>query len=769
MTPSKTPHEEDAVGKYLAVSTDCEIGVMTPVRTPLPRSRLALAAKRALPLAATLMFLVAVVAFGIHHVIGKSVVLKHRASSTMEQDSLAGVGMVGIPSVSLSARSPLVMGTEADGSSSGLPASKALPAIKPWGFDLSGRNLSASPSESFYDYAGGSYIAALEIPEDKSSWGPFSILSEAALKQVKQILDDNEAIGGKAGRFYRSFMNMNRVEELGPAPLAPSLTLVRELQDAAGFARLVGKAVSGKLPSPFSIGIDADARNPAAYCVSIDQSGLGLPRDYYLKDSFADQRAAYIRYIEKMLRLVKWEDPQGASAEIFAFERSIAKVSWSPTAMRDPIKNYNAMHASALQARAPGFNWVEFLGESGPFADDTKFVVGAIGGVIGIADILGKSDLAVLKSWLAFHLADNAASVLPSVFVDAAFEFNKVLSGAKTLSPRWKRGVRLLNAHMGEEVGRKYVEKHFPPTSKQQVQLLISNLKDAFGLRIKRLDWMTSPTKEKALTKLSAFDAQVGYPKKFQSYENLTVDEADLYGNVERAIAFDWAIQLARLGKPVDRDIWDMTPQTVNAYFDPLKTQIVLPAAILQPPFFDPHADMAVNYGAIGAVIGHEMTHGFDDQGRQYDGKGQLSNWWTPADERQFMARAKRYGEQFANFDLGLADAHINPDLTIGENIADLGGLTLALDAYHAYRASAGGSSDGELEEDRRLFFGFSQVWREKVRDETAKLDLVSDPHSPPKARTDVPVSNLAAWARAFGVTQGGGLARAEADRVKIW
>jgi len=526
------------------------------------------------------------------------------------------------------------------------------------------------------------------------------------------------------------------------------------------------------LPSPFNVYITPDAKNIKSYCVMVDQAGLGLPRDYYLNPAFANKTAAYKKHAAELLHMVGWPDANSSAEQICSLEAKIANVSWSEAEQRDPLKNYNKMNdVIDLQSHAPGFDWAIFLKEAGNLPNGSNLVVGAIGGVAGIAKILNETDLAVLRSYTAFHLVSGVATILSERFVNASFEFAKVLSGQERISPRWKRAVQSLNGRMGEAVGEEFVKRYFPESSKRQAQKLTVHLTEVFKRRIEKVDWMTNTTKENALTKLASFDAQIGYPNKFRNYKSLRVNASDLYGNIERSIAFDWEYDLSRLGKEVDRGEWAMTPQTVNAYFMPEFNQIVFPAAILQPPFFDPQADMAVNFGGIGGVIGHEMTHGFDDEGRQYDKDGQLNDWWTDDDAKAFKERADAYGKQFLEFDVGILDAHIKSNLTMGEDIADLGGMNLALDAYNAYCAEKGQSvtSDSHMIGVRRVFLGWAQVWRKKQTVDSLLNLLASDPHPPAEARVNIPPRNIDVWYEAFDVKQDQTLFLEPEDRVRIW
>mmetsp|Transcript_103805 Transcript_103805/g.163927 ORF Transcript_103805/g.163927 Transcript_103805/m.163927 type:complete len:698 (+) Transcript_103805:103-2196(+) len=636
-----------------------------------------------------------------------------------------------------------------------------------YGFDVAGQDKSVKPGDDFYKFANGKFLENLTIPADQSRWGNFDILALDALEKAHRILQEDQKSGGKMGNFYASFMNESLVEALDASPLKSRLDQIAAISSIADFATLSGQNVYGFLPSPFSVGIGPDPHNVDSYCVYVDQAGLGLPRDYYLKESFKSVKAGYAEHATKLLQMVAWPDAEKASQDILTLEDRIANASWSDAEMRDPVKTYNPMASvAALSSQAPGFDWVKFLQEAGGLPRSSKLVVGALGGVIGIAKIVSETDIEVLRSWAAFHFVNQVAPLLSARFVNASFKFSQLMTGQQVLSARWKRAVRASNQYMGDEVGKAYVDAHFPESSKKKVEGLTIELKKAFETRLKQVEWMTNETKQKALAKLASFTIQVGYPLKFKNYSALVVNASDLYGNVQRSIALEWNNDLAKLGKPVDRNEWAMTPQTVNAYNMPDFNQVVFPAAILQPPFFDPEADMAVNYGGIGAVIGHEMTHGFDDEGRKYNARGQLEDWWTPADDEEFKKRASQYGQQFQEFDLGI-DAHIKPDLTMGEDIADLGGLTMALEAYANSQAAVDGID--QAEGVRRVFLGYAQVWRQKQRQEALLNQLVSDPHPPSRARVDIPCRNLDKWYSAFSVEEGQKLYLPSEKRVSVW
>ena len=515
--------------------------------------------------------------------------------------------------------------------------------------------------------------------------------------------------------------------------------------------------------------IEPDAKDPTKYSISIGQAGLGMPdRDYYLTAQFAAKKAKYADYVTKMLTLAGWQDPAGSAKKVIDFEQKIAEVSWARADERDPDKVYNPMTFAELTAQAPGFDWSAFF-KAADLGTPDNLVIGPKSAVIKIAALAGATPIDTLQAWSAFHLASNAAPDLSKDFVTAAFEFNNhELQGQPEQRPRWKRAVSAVEMALGDAVGHVYVDKFYPVDARVKMEALTHDLRDAFHVRLEHNDWMSPETRQKALEKLEKFDFQIGYPKKWRDYSSLEIRSDDLYGDVERGTAFEWAFWVGHLGKPVDKDQWDMTPQTVNAYNQPTFNEVVFPAAILQPPFFNKDADAAINYGAIGGVIGHEMTHGFDDEGRKFDAMGRLHDWWTPEDAKRFDERAKRYGAQFAAMDI-LPGAHINPDLTMGENIADLGGLTLALDAYHASLHGKPAPVLDGLTGDQRVFLGWAQVWRAKVRPDAARQRLVTDPHSPPVARVNGPMHNVEGWYSAFDVKPGEKLYLAPQDRVKIW
>lgn len=644
-----------------------------------------------------------------------------------------------------------------------------------WGFDLAGRDTSTTPGTDFFQYANGTYMKNLVIPADRTRYGAFdalAVLSEQRTRAVMETAAANpKAVGeqAKVGAFYKAFMDEARVEALGAGPLGHDLGAIKAATTREAIARLMGASNTNFANSVFGVGIGTDAKDPKHYAVYISQAGLGLPdRDYYLEASFAEQKAKYEAYVAQMLTLVDWPHPEAAAKAVVAMETQVAQASWSKAEQRDPVKTYNAMTPAELAKAAPGFPWASFM-SGAQLGGAKRVVVGEKSAFPKIAKIFADTPITTLQAYEAFNLADNAAPYLPKTFVDANFEFRaKVMGGQLEQKPRWKRAAATLNGDIGEAVGKLYVAAYFPPEAKAKMQALVGDLRAALRARIERVAWMSPETRGRALDKLSKFGVKIAYPDKWRDYSALSIDAGDLYGDVRRSAQFDWDRQVKRLYGPVDRSEWGMTPQTVNAYYSPTENEIVFPAAILQPPFFDPTADMAVNYGAIGGVIGHEMTHGFDDEGRQYAGDGRLTDWWEPQDAAKFQVQADRLGAQYSAFE-PLKGAHVNGQLTMGENIADLGGILLGLDAYHmSLKGQPSPALDG-LTGDQRVFLGWAQVWRGGSRDATLKRQLVSDPHSPPHERVIGPMRNVDAWYDAWGVKPGDAEYIPPEQRVRIW
>ncbi|HEX2560085.1 M13 family metallopeptidase [Phenylobacterium sp.] len=672
------------------------------------------------------------------------------------------------------AHAGLLQADTAGGGGAGPQLSEA-PRMGTWGFDISGMDRTVEPGDDFFRFSNGAYLAKMEIPSDRSRFGVFDALNELSVNRMRAVLDKaaaNKAAAGEEAQIaamYRSFMDEAGVNALGAKPLAQDLAAIRAAKTRDDIARLMGASMKGFGGSVFSASIYDDAKEPERYTVYLGQAGLGLPdRDYYLVERFAPQREKYVGYITKLLTLSGWQNSAEAAKQILALETEIAKVSWTRAERRDDDKTYNPYDVDQLATFAPGFSWRAFM-EGADLGSVKRVIASENTAFPKIAAIYGATPVETLKAWSAFHLADNAAPYLSKDFDQAFYEFRqKTLSGQPEQRPRWKRGVSLVDAQIGEALAKPYVAAYFPPESKAKMEQLVADLKAAMKARIDRLDWMSPATKTKAHDKLAKFNVKIGYPNKWRDYTGLRVTDNDLYGNVERAAAFDWAFRVGRLGGPVDDEEWGMTPPTINAYYSSTKNEIVFPAGILQPPFFDPNGDPAINYGAIGGVIGHEITHGFDDQGRKSDGDGRLTDWWTAEDAAKFQAQAKKLGEQYAAVEI-LPGAKINGDLTMGENIADLGGLLMGLDAYRiSLKGKPAPVLDG-LTGDQRVFLGWAQVWRGKYREDAMRQLLVADPHSPPEARVNLPMRNIDAWYEAFGVKPDDKMYIPPEQRVRIW
>ncbi len=655
-----------------------------------------------------------------------------------------------------------------------------------WGFDLAARDLGVKPGDDFFAYANGAWLKRTEIPADRSNWAMHAALAERTLGQLRTIMEDAgkadpSTVAGKVGAYYAAFMDEARIEQLGAAPLQPLLDQVRAADSRDKLAALMGLANKDFEGSLFSVSVSPDAKDPSHYAIYVAQAGLGLPdRDYYLEPSFAAKKQAYRDYVAKLLALAGWADADKNADAIVALETRIAQASWSRVQDRDVVATYNPMSLAELEVLAPGFDWRGFL-KANDLGMPDKLIVVEKTALPKLAAIFAATDIATLQAWAAFAIADNAAVYLSKPFTDASFEFHgRALSGQSEQKPRWKRAVHtvgggdILFGLRSESygcliwaVGDLYVAKHFPPATKAKAQAQMENLKAALRARIARLAWMSPKTKKTALDKVKTLTIKIGSGPDRRDYSSLVVTRDDLLGDARRVGAFEWAIQAARPGQSVDRDEWEESPQTVNDYEDPVRNEVAFPAAYLQAPFFDAHADPAVNYGAAG-LMAHELTHGFDDEGRQYDAQGRLADWWTPADAKTFDARIAALGTQYDAYEV-LPGVHVNGSLTMGENIADLGGLLIAYDAYHAtLRGKPAPVLDG-LTGDQRFFLGWAQVWRGKVRDDSARQRIVSDPHSPPGARTDIPLRNIDAWYAAFHVGPGDKLYRAPKDRVRIW
>ena len=665
---------------------------------------------------------------------------------------------------------------------------QAAPQFAPSGFDLTAIDRSTKAGDDFFQYANGSYLARAVIPADRPTVSRRYEMTDRMEAQLHELFQDvARGVGvepadnrGKAGAFYTAFMDEARIEQLGVAAISPELTAIRAASSQSELSALMGQSAFGFYPTIVAPYFDSDQKAPDQYAIYLAQSGLGLPdRDYYLKPGFAEQRQAYVAYANQLLSLLGWDDPAGTASRLVAFETQIAQDSWDKAKLRDPTIQYNPNSPDELARLAPGVNWTAYLAAA-KLGGRGRLIVGQPAAFTRLAATFGAAPLDTLRAWMAFRVADQAAPYLSKPFADARFAFRgKVLLGLVEDRARWKRAMlAVAGGDCGADppscygtfnwgVGQLYAERYFPPATKQRIELLVADVKGAFRHRLEQLDWMGPATKAEALKKLDTYTIKVGYPVKWRDYSKLVIRRDDLVGNVRRAAAADWQFNVDRSTGPVDKSDWLMTPQTNDAYNGSLR-DIVFPAGILQAPMFDANADPAYNYGAIGGVIGHELTHGFDDQGRSIDAAGALRDWWTPADAAEFKRRAAMLGAQYAQFE-PVPGVHIKPDLTMGENIADLGGLTMGLEAYHrSLRGQPAPVIDG-FTGDQRVFLGWAQAWAGKMTPEAIRNLTTSDPHSYRKYRVDGVVPNIDAWYAAFGVKPGDALYIPPDKRVRIW
>ncbi len=661
----------------------------------------------------------------------------------------------------------------------GAATAAVAPRLGTWGIDLSGMDRSVKPGDDFFTFANGAWAARTAIPADRSTFGSGAILRDVSEQQVRGIIEEwaaapSLAAGAdeaKVATLYRSFLDEDAAERLDAAPLGPKLQAIRAATTREAIAALMGRSARGAGGALFGPSVFDDSKDPDRYTLYLSQSGLGLQdREFYLRENFAPQKKAYQAYVARLLTLAGWPAPEAAADAVVAFESRIAEAHWTRAESRNRDKTYNPTTWADLARTAPGYPWQAFADAAG-IARAAQVVVRQDTALPRMAGIFAETPVETLQAWQAFHTTDQAAPYLSSRFVTAHWEFrSKFLQGAQEQRARWKRGVAFAESAMGEAIGRTYVARFFPPESKAKMEQLVADLRVALRRRIETLAWMEPATKSAALEKLAAFGVKIGYPSRWRDYRTLEVREADLFGNWERSVAFDWARSVSRIGAPVDADEWNMTPQTVNAYYSPPKNEIVFPAAILQPPYFDPKADDAVNYGAIGGVIGHELTHGFDDQGRKSDGKGVLRDWWTAEDATRFEAQADRLGAQYESYEFPtLPGLKLTARIGMGENIADLGGVLLGLDAYRLSLKGAEAPVLDGFTGTQRVLLGWAQVWRIKYRDDALRQQIVNGPHSPGFIRAFAPLRNVDAWYEAFDVKPGDRNYVAPDLRVRIW
>ncbi len=662
-----------------------------------------------------------------------------------------------------------------------LAAACAGPAPRPSGIDTASFDPAVRVQDDLYEHVNGGWLARHPIPPDKARYGVFIELRDRTLAQLRGIVEGLRARPGAAADpdarkirdLYASFMDEARVDRLGLAPLAGEFARIERVSAKDQIPALIAHLEEIGAGAPYGVRIHQDARHSTRYVVDLMQGGLGLPdRDYYLRDDDARLKAVrekYRSHIERMLRMAGEPASRAMSAEVLALETGLARAQWSRVENRDPVKRYNPVEEAKLGELAPGYDWKRYLVAADIEGKVDRVIVSQPSYLAGFAKLLDETPLAAWKAYFRWRVLERFAPYLSRPFVDEQFAFGgTVVRGIPENRPRWQRGIALVDGSIGEALGRLYVERYFPPEKKARIDALVGNLLAAYRESIGGLDWMGPRTKKEAQAKLAAFAPKIGYPAEWRDYSKLEIDPADLVGNVMRAERFEYRRNLAKLGKPVDRQEWHMRPQTVNAYYNPELNEVVFPAAILQPPFFDAAADDAVNYGGIGAVIGHEVSHGFDDWGSQYDGQGNLRDWWTKEDREKFNERTAALVAQYGAYS-PLAGYHLNGKLTLGENIADNSGLAIA---WKAYRISLGGKPapvlDG-LTGAQRFFIGWARVWPEKRRDEEKLRMLKIDPHSPGRFRADGAAVNQAAFYDAFGVKSGDRMYLPPERRVSLW
>jgi putative endopeptidase len=646
-----------------------------------------------------------------------------------------------------------------------------------FGVDLAAMDKSVRPGDDFFRHVNGRWLATTKIPSDHSSWGAFDELEVQAEADVRSIIETAAATKGvkgsnaqKIGDYYAAFLDTARIEQLGLAPAQAALDEIANLKTHTQVAALIARP-GMPLDGPITYGISLDEKNPDRYIVAIEHAGLSLPdREYYLKTDaqFVEIRARFQAHAQKMLALAGHKDAQAEAAAILALETEIAKLHWERAKRRERELTYNLMTVASLAKDAPAYPWAAAFASS-RLGGIQEVVVAEWSAVPALGRLFEATPVATWRTYLAYQYLTAEAAVLPKAFDAENFDFyGRVLNGQPEQRERWKRAVRATNAALGEAVGEIYVARKFPPASKAAMDALVANLRNGYAQHIASVPWMTPETKKVALEKLAAFRPKIGYPSKWRDYSNLEVMPGDAFGNRRRAAIFEWDRELNRLNKPTDRDEWDMTPQTVNAYYNPVFNEVVFPAAILQPPFFNASADPAVNYGAIGGVIGHEMGHGFDDQGAKSDAKGVLRTWWQAQDVEAFEQRTGKLAEQYDQFQ-ALPGLHLNGRLTLGENIGDLGGLTVAHDAYLISQHGRAAPAIEGYTADQRFFMGWAQIYRELNRDEALRNQVMTDPHSPGEFRVNGVVRNVDAWYAAFGVKPGDKLYLPPEQRAKIW
>ncbi len=648
------------------------------------------------------------------------------------------------------------------------------------GIDVGAIDRDVRPQDDFFRYTQGKWLKDVDIPSDRSSWSAFSIAQERVEGQISAIVADSAAqknakAGSEAqkiGDLYTSYVDQARRDQLGLAPLKAELARVQALKDKRGLAALMAHLDRIGVDGPFGMGVGQDNRDSTRYVVSIGQSGIGMPdRDYYLNDKDArlkDIRAKYQTHVEKTLSLAGHQDAAAKAQQIVALETEIARIQWTKVENRDPVKRYNKKTLAELRALAPGFDWDTYLKGAG-VGKATSVIVSQPSYLEGLDKLIAATPVDTWKSYFEFRMLSSYAPYLSQAFVDESFAFRgAVLSGQKENRPLDKRAIAEVNRTLSEVVGKAYVTQHFPPERKQQVLDMAKNFITAFGEGIDQLEWMSPETKKQAHAKLAKINVKIGYPDKWRDYSKLKIVRGDLVGNMMRAREFGHEYMVSRLGKPVDRSVWGMSPQTVNAYYSPTLNEVVFPAARLQYPLYDANAEPAVNYGSVGISIGHEISHAFDDKGSQYDGDGNLRNWWTEEDAKQFAARGKVLVDQYAGYS-PLPGYNLNGELTLGENIADNAGAIMASRAYKIHLKGKPGPVIDGFTAEQRIFMGLSQARKGKARDAALISQVKTDPHSPSEFRVNGSLRNHPGFYEAFDVKAGDKMYLEPKDRVIFW
>ncbi len=649
------------------------------------------------------------------------------------------------------------------------PPASDRPTYGTFGFDAAGMDRSVKPGDDFYAYANGTWAKNTAIPADESNYGAFNVLQDLSRERTRGILDAAKSDGNsKIGRAYAAFLDTAAIEKAGLAPIQPWLARIRKV-DMAGYPALLAEADRNGVDIPFGFYVGQDDKNPDVYAVNLMQGGLGMPdRDYYLSTDakLIQTKAAYQAHLAKLLTLAGEKDGEARAAAVVAFETGLARAHWTRIDSRDADKTYNKMTLAQLRQSAPGFDFAAFL--NAEKASAPSLIVAQPTAIAGTAKLIAATPIGVLRDQLMLRSLDGFAAVLPQAIDAESFAFNgTVLSGTPQQQERWKRAVGFTSSALTDEVSKVYVARYFPPETKAAADTMVKNVLAALGQRIQKLDWMAPATKQKALAKLAAFEPRIGYPDRWRDYAALDVRSGDAFGNMLRANQWRHDFEVTKLGKPIYRWEWGMAPMTVNAQANFGLVAITFPAAILQPPFFDPKADPAVNYGGIGAVIGHEISHHFDDQGAKYDARGRLTQWWTDGDVQKFKALSERLARQYDAYE-PLPGMHVKGELTLGENSADLAGLAAAHDAWLATLGGKPAPVIDGFSGDQRFYLGWAQVWRRNYREANLRQRLLTDPHAPSEQRSDI-VRNMDPWYTAYKPQPGEKLYLAPDARVRIW